>query len=212
MPPNERATFPWETQTSLNIPRERADPEKVAAFVSRIRASDRVKDTVKEKTDAEILDHYALARDRFLTNLGILCIGRQADRNRLGTARVVQVIKYDADERKVNKFVWDDYALTPVELVEAVWSAVPDFKETYEIPDGLLRSTVPAYDELVVRELLVNALVHRPYTQRGDIFLNLIPIGCRLLTPVVFPLGLALKTFYTPRCGGTTTWRASSKT
>ena len=26
--------------------------------------------------------------------------------------------------------------------------------------------------KLVVRELLVNALVHRPYTQRGDIYLN----------------------------------------
>jgi hypothetical protein len=34
---------------------------------------------------------------------------------------------------------------------------------------------LPAYDELVVRELLVNALVHRPYTQRGDIYLNLYP-------------------------------------
>jgi ATP-dependent DNA helicase RecG len=38
---------------------------------------------------------------------------------------------------------------------------------------------VPAFDEIVVRELLVNALVHRPYTQRGDIFLNLPRTGWR---------------------------------
>ena len=114
----------------------------------RIRSSDRVKPSVKEKTDLEILDHYALARGPYLTNLGILCIGTQADRNRLGTAPVVQVIKYDEQQEKVNKLVGDDYDLSPVELVEAVWEAVPDFKETYEIPDGLLRSSVPAYDEL----------------------------------------------------------------
>jgi ATP-dependent DNA helicase RecG len=188
---NERATFPWETQISLNVGRESADPGKVAAFVARIRASDRVKDSVKEKTEAEILEHYALSRDRHLTNLGVLCVGRQADRNRLGTAPAIQVIKYDADGRKVNKFIWDDYALSPIDLVEAVWSAVPDFKETYEIPDGLLRSTVPAYDELVVRELLVNALVHRPYTQRGDIFLNLHPDHLQIVNPGRLPIGVS---------------------
>ena len=78
-----------------------------------------------------------------------------------------------------------------MELVEAVWSAVPDFKETYEIPDGLLRSTVPAYDELVVRELLVNALVHRPYTQRGDIFLNVHPDRLQIVNPGRLPIGVS---------------------
>jgi ATP-dependent DNA helicase RecG len=188
---NERATFPWETQTSLEIPRQQAEGAKVSALVQRIRASDRVKDSLKEKTDSEILDHYALARGRHLTNLGILCVGTQADRNRLGTAPVIQVIKYDEQQQKVNKFVWDDYALSPIELVEAVWEAVPDFKETYEIPDGLLRSNVPAYDELVVRELLVNALVHRPYTQRGDIFLNLHPDRLQIVNPGRLPIGVS---------------------
>lgn len=41
--------------------------------------------------------------------------------------------------------------------------------------DGLYRQHLPAYDEAVVRKLLANALVHRPYTQCGDILLNLHP-------------------------------------
>jgi hypothetical protein len=57
-------------------------------------------------------------------------------------------------------------------MVAAIWNEVPDFRESYEMPDGL-RTKVPASDERVVRELLVNALVHRPYTQRGDLYLNL---------------------------------------
>lgn len=41
------------------------------------------------------------------------------------------------------------------------------------MPLGLFHTSLLVYDEIVVRELLVNTLVHRPYTQRGDIFINL---------------------------------------
>jgi len=68
---------------------------------------------------------------------------------------------------------------------------VPDFEESYELPDGLLRISVPAYDESVVRELLVNALVHRPYTQRGDIFLSLYPDRLEIVNVGPLPLGIS---------------------
>ncbi|KXW57516.1 hypothetical protein FEMY_19750 [Ferrovum myxofaciens] len=77
-----------------------------------------------------------------------------------------------------------------MELIEAVWQEVPDFREHYELPDGLYRQNVPAFDEIVVRELLVNALVHRPYTQRGDIFLNLHPDRLEIVNPGPLPLGV----------------------
>jgi ATP-dependent DNA helicase RecG len=117
-------------------------------------------------------------------------VGRREDRARLGTAPVIQVIKYDETGQKVNKLVWDDYSLSPMEMIEAVWSEVPDFRERYELPDGLFRQHVPAYDETVVRELLVNALVHRPYTQRGDIYLYLHPDRLEVVNPGPFPLGV----------------------
>ena len=102
----------------------------------------------------------------------------------------MQAIKYDEQGQKINKWVWDDCALSPVELVDAVWREVPDFRESYEVPEGLYRRSVPAFDEKVVRELLVNALVHRPYTQRGDIFLNLHPDRLEVVNPGRLPLGV----------------------
>ena len=48
-------------------------------------------------------------------------------------------IKYDEHGQKVNKLVWDDHTQSPMELIEAVWLEVPDFRERYEIPDGLYR-------------------------------------------------------------------------
>lgn len=186
----ERPAVPWESMTSLGVARAEADSAQVARLVAGIRASERVKQPVKEKSVDELLDHYGLVHDGVLTHLGVLLLGTAADRARLGTAPVVQAIKYDERGAKVAKHAWDDHALSPLELIDAVWTEVPDFRETYEIPDGLLRETVPAFDEAVIRELLVNALVHRPYTQRGDIFLNLHPDRLELVNPGRLPLGV----------------------
>lgn len=186
---NERPGRPWEAMDG-GVPRTAADADKLARFVLAIRNSDRVKDSVKEKGADELLSHYGLAQGATLTRLGVLLLGTTADRRALGTAPLVQAIKYDEQGQKINKWVWDDCALSPVELVDAIWREIPDFRESYEVAEGLYRRSVPAYDEKVVRELLVNALVHRPYTQQGDIYLNLHPEGLAVVNPGRLPLGV----------------------
>lgn len=190
---SERSALPWETQTTLRVPRDAIDPIKLAKFMMAIQGSDRVKSSVKEKSADELLDHYQLAIGQYLTNLGILCLGQQQHRGQLASAPVIQFIKYDDNGQKVNKLTWDDFSQNPMELIGAVWQEVPDFREHYELPDGLYRQQVPAFDEIVVRELLVNALVHRPYTQRGDIFLNLYPDRLEIVNPGPLPLGVTPK-------------------
>lgn len=187
---SERSTLPWETQVDLRVSSAEADGAQRDGLLHALRMSDRVKSSVKEKSDPELLAHYLLASEGHLTHLGLLCLGRPEQRARLATAPVVQFIKYDEHGQKVNKLVWDDHALSPMSLIEAIWQEVPDFRERYELPDGLYRQSVPAFDEIVVRELLVNALVHRPYTQRGDIFLNLHPDRLEIVNPGLLPLGV----------------------
>ena len=186
---NERPGKPWEAMDS-GVPRTAVDATKLARFAQGIRASDRVKASVKEKTPDELLSHYALADGPTLTRLGVLLLGSTSDRRALGTAPLVQAIKYDEQGQKINKWAWDDSELSPVELVDAIWRELPDFRESYEVAEGLYRRSVPAYDEKVVRELLVNALVHRPYTQQGDIYLNLYPERLEVVNPGRLPLGV----------------------
>ena len=190
---NERPATPWEEMTSQGVPRANADTAKVASFCARLRASDRVKPSVKEKPDDELLTHYGLAKGDVLTNLGVLLMGGRRDRAGLGSASIVQAIKYDEREVKVAKWSWDDHELSPIELVDTIWNQIPDFRESYELPDGMLRTKLPAYDELVVRELLVNALVHRPYTQGGDVYLNLHPDRLEVVNPGRLPIGVTPK-------------------
>lgn len=187
---DERPQTPWESMTSLGAARANADRAKVASICARLRASDRVKASVKEKTDDELLAHYGLATGELLTNLGVLLVGSRDERARLGSAPIVQAIKYDERTVKVAKWTWDDHELSPIELIDATWSEISDFRESYELPDGMFRTKLPAYDELVVRELLVNALVHRPYTQRGDLYLNLHPDRLEVVNVGRLPLGV----------------------
>lgn len=189
---NERPGYAWESVATA-VAVASADPGDVADFAAGIRASDRVKASVKEKSDAELLAHYGLAQGGVLTRLGVLLVGATVDRRALGSAPLVQAIKYDERGNKINKQSWDDFALSPVELVDEVWRTLPDFRESYEVPEGLYRRQVPAYDEKVVRELLVNALVHRPYTQQGDIYVNLHPDRLEVVNPGRLPLGVTPK-------------------
>lgn len=186
----ERSTRPWETLTTLEVPRNECDPDLLADFVSGIRASDRVKASVKEKSDEELLSHYYLAIGPYLSNLGVLCVGRREHRAQLGSAPIIQFIKYDEARRKVNKLVWDDHSLSPMQMIDVVWREIPDFRESYELPNGLFRRHLPVYDDRIVREFLVNALVHRPYTQRGDIYINLHPDRLEVVNPGLLPLGV----------------------
>ena len=187
----DKPAYSWETKVSLQIHWQNADNIKLQKFVQSIRMSDRVSDFVKDKNDEELLSYYQMIDDNGkLTNLGVLWIGKQEQRARLLFSPIVQYIKYDAEDNKVLKYTWDDYRFNPQELLEEIWKTVPDWKESNEVSDGLWRKNIPAYDEKVVRELICNALVHRPYTTRGDIFIKLYPDRMEITNPGLLPLGV----------------------
>lgn len=186
----DKDAYVWEIQTTRRVPSDQVDRLKRARFISEIRSSDRVSSFVKEKSDEEILEHYFMVRDGMLTNLGILWVGTREDRATLLHYPAIQFIKYDENEQKVAKRLWTDGSLNPKELITAVWNEVPDWRETTELPDGLFRKQVPHYDEVVIRELLANAIVHRPYSTHGDIFINLYPDRLEIHNPGLLPLGV----------------------
>lgn len=187
---SDKSAFVWEAQPQRRVPRERVDAAKLHAFMAGIRASDRVGERVTQKSDDELLAHYLMAADDCLTNLGVLWVGQRLDRAVLRYAPIVQFIRFDELGNKVFKRVWDDFSLNPQELIESIWRDVPDWQDSYEFPDGIFRKNVPHFDEVVVRELLANALVHRPYTQGGDIFINLYPDRLEVHNPGLLPLGV----------------------
>lgn len=104
----DKSAFSWELQTYLKVSRSNYDAKKLDSFMADIRQSTRVSSFVKEKTTEELLDYYFLAEGKYLTNLGVLWIGKPFHRAKLLYAPAIQYIKYDEQGNKVNKLVWDD--------------------------------------------------------------------------------------------------------
>lgn len=187
----DKPAFIWELKSYLKVTIEEADQDKLFEFMADIQASDRPSEFVKNKSKKELLEHYnMLDGSGYLNNLGVLWLGTRHQRARLRYSPVVQFIKWDENSNKVNKLVWDDYSLNPKELIERIWKEVPDWKEGIEIPDGIFRRRIASYEEVVVRELLANALVHKPYTTAGDIFINLYSNRLEIVNPGLLPLGV----------------------
>lgn len=187
----EKGYFRWEDQTS-KWSWEEADKDKLKSLIDKLRTSERVSDFVKQKEEKELLDCFFLTEEESdkMTNLGVLFIGTQSQRGRLMNAPVIQCIKYDDRGEKVQKYLWDDFSMSPDEIIDDIWRRVPDWRETNEISDGLFRKEIPAYDEEIIRELVCNAIVHRPYTMRGDIFINIHPNRIEVTNPGALPLGV----------------------
>ena len=186
----DKNAYVWEALTTKRVPRRSVDADIFADFLARVRSSQRVSEFVRRKPDDEVLDHYLFADGEWLTNLGILWVGRRSDRATLLHAPVVQFTKYDETGAKISKRVWDEHDLNPLQLIEEILRDIPDWREGHEVAEGMFRTTIPNYDRVVIRELVVNALVHRPYTMRGDIYLNLYPDRLEIHNPGQLPLGV----------------------
>lgn len=189
----DKSAFQWETKVGRSVSKSEIDEEKLQQFFLDVRASDRVSEFVKQKSPEELIDHYLMCEGNYLTNLGILWIGKRNDRAKLLYAPVIQFLKFDESGTRINKIVWDDFSLNPKEMIEAVWSQIPDWKEGVEVSDGIFRKFIANYEQEVIRELIANSLVHRPYTTRGDIFINLYADRLEVHNPGLLPLGVTPK-------------------
>ncbi len=189
----DKGCISWE-DTITNFSWKDADAEKLKLFLGLIKESDRVTGFVKQKDTKELLDYYYMtdADSDYMTQLGVLFIGKQTQRGRILNAPVVQCIKYDQYGDKVNKWLWDDHSKSPYEIIDEIWKTIPEWNESTEIGDGMFRRNIPAYPESVVRELVSNSLVHRPYTIRGDIFLNIYPEYIEIVNPGLLPIGVTV--------------------
>ena len=190
----DKGCISWE-DTLTDYLWTNADEVKLKWFAEQIKNSDRVSDFVKQKDTKEMLDYFYMtdAESDRMTQLGVLFIGKQTQRGRIMNAPVVQCIKYDQYGEKVNKWLWDDFTKNPYEIIDEIWKTIPEWKESTEISEGLFRRNIPAYPESVVRELCANALVHRPYTIKGDIFLNIYPDYIEIVNPGLLPIGVTVE-------------------
>lgn len=187
----EKTAFQWEIISPQKITLHDIDSDNVVNFISDVKKSDKVSDFIKQRDDIEILAYYQmLSPENYLTNLGVLWLGKPAHRARLSYPITVQYIVYNDKEEKIRKKEWHFHLHSPKELVQEIEKEAVELTYSTELPDGLFRKTVRQYPREVVRELLINAIAHKKYTISGDIFIEVYPDRMTITNPGSLPLGI----------------------
>lgn len=188
----ERGAFQWELVVAQKITISQADQFQISYFCQHIRASDKVSDFIKDKSDAEIMEHYQLlSPEGLLTNLGVLWVGTPAQRARLSYPITFQYIVYNERGEKERKKNWHFHENNPMQLLLDIEREAVELTYSTELPNGLFRETIRKYPKEVIRELLLNCFAHKRYTSTGDIFLEVYPDHIIFTNPGGLPLGIS---------------------
>lgn len=191
---SEKNAFQWELVTAQRLALKDADSEEIESLLRDIKKSEKVSDFIKNKEDFEVLEHYQLINSEgFLTNLGVLWLGKSSQRARLSYPISVQYIVYNELEEKIRKESWHFHQYSPKELVLDIEKKAVELTYSSELPDGLFRKNVRQYPREVIRELLINAIAHKKYTMSGDIFIEVYPDKLIITNPGGLPLGVTPK-------------------
>lgn len=184
-----KGCFQWEITPSRSLIEE-SNLVALHHLAGMVRSSNRVGEHIKQMDDSEIAEYYCLIDGNKLTNLGVLWLGTTKQKNWLSYPLTVQYIVYNADEEKVRKREWRNDGKNPKELLEAIEEEAIELTYSYEFPDGLFRKQIRHYHPKVLREFLVNAMVHQSMTISNDIMIKVFPDRLTISSPGGLPLGV----------------------
>jgi ATP-dependent DNA helicase RecG len=71
-----------------------------------------------------------------------------------------------------------------------IWNRINLRNDRQSYQDGLFRYDIPTFDEVAVREALLNAVTHRSYRLGGSVFLKQFARRLEILSPGGFPIGI----------------------
>jgi len=71
-----------------------------------------------------------------------------------------------------------------------LWNTINLRNDEYQYQDGLFMLTVPSFNELAIREAILNAVSHRDYRHAGSVFIKQYPAKIELVSPGGFPPGI----------------------
>ena len=119
-----------------------------------------------------------------LTIAGLMLVGKeQASKRHLPQN---EIIYFRFGENDVDP-VQSIYMKMPLlRSIEKVWDMIEPFNQVHTIKDGFLETPVPSFPEDVIREALLNAIVHRDYTLLDSIYVRMFPERIEISSPGSF--------------------------
>jgi ATP-dependent DNA helicase RecG len=163
-------------------------PEAIAAF--RGRWATKTRDERKARwTDEQTLANAELLLEGHITYAALILFGTRTALGRW-MSQAELVFEYrsseasgpaaDREEYREGFFLWQD----------AIWNKINLRNDRQSYQDGLFRVELPTFDEVSVREALLNAVAHRDYRLGGSVFVRQYSQRLEVVSPGGLPAGI----------------------
>jgi len=140
-------------------------------------------------SSAQLLEDAELLVDGGVTYAALILLGA---RKALGIhlAQAEAIFEYRSKETSLPFQQRKEYRKGFFLYYDDLWNTINLRNDEYQYQDGLFMLTVPSFNELVIREAILNAVSHRDYRHAGSVFIKQYPTKIELVSPGGFPPGI----------------------
>lgn len=167
------------------------DPRAIELF--RERWAERSNNPrIRTLSDEQVLTDCGLLRDEGVTHAALILLGKAAavDRRLL---RAEVVFEYRSQEAAGPAQDRAEFREGFLLAHDALWERINLRNDRQSYQDGFFRREVATFDELVVREAVLNAVCHRDYRLGGSIFVRQYARRIEVVSPGGFPAGITVE-------------------
>ncbi len=164
------------------------DPEAVETFRAlwHRRSGN---DDLLHLTPKQLLEDAELVSEENITYAALILLGtHKALGKHLGQAEVI--FEYRSRDASLPFQQRKEYRRGFFTYYDKLWEVINLRNDEHQYPNGLIMLTVPSFNELVVREAILNAVSHRDYRLAGSVFVRQFPAKLEVVSPGGFPHGI----------------------
>jgi ATP-dependent DNA helicase RecG len=139
----------------------------------------------------QLLEDAELLQDGNLTNAALIFCGTKAALGRY-LAQAEVIFEYRSTEASLAHQQRIEYRQGFLGILDSLWTTLNLRNETLHYQEGLFVGDIPAFNESVVREAILNAVAHRDYRRPGSVFVRQFPRKLEIVSPGGLPDGITV--------------------
>jgi len=140
----------------------------------------------------QLLRDAELMQDGKLTLAALILFGSKATLGRY-LAQAEVIFEYRSSDASLAHQHRVEYRQGLLGVLDRVWTTLNLRNETLHFQEGLFVGDIPAFNETVVREAILNAVAHRDYRRPESVFVRQFPRKLEIVSPGGFPDGITVE-------------------
>jgi ATP-dependent DNA helicase RecG len=149
-------------------------------------------ESLDQFSDEQLLTDAELSLDGSLTYAALILFGtRQALGRYLSQAEVI--FEYRSSEASIPYQQRKEYRQGFFLYDDDFWNTINLRNEVQHYQEGLFVWDIPTFNEVVVREAILNSISHRDYRLGGSVFVRQFPRKIEIVSPGGFPPGITVE-------------------